>query len=206
MSGAAATMTALERAIRSEPNELQRVLDMPIAHDSIERLRQAHHIWLVGTGTSQHAAELGASMFRRAGTAAAMSSMHFVNWAPPIDPRDAVILISHNAGAETAYAWSAYTMSMNAGLRVLAITRRGRVCPRPSRPWRRNSRTPTRSATRRCSWSSRGWPAVSGPSPAPPISLPGSPTRYGTPSSDRARKRSRSRSDCCCCSARDRPR
>ena len=126
MSDAAPTTTALERAIRSEPDELQRVLDMSIAHDTVERLRKAHRIWLVGTGTSQHAAELGASMFHDAGRGAdAMSSMHFVNWAPPIDPRDAVILISHNAGAETAYAWSAYTMSIGAGMRVLAITRQG---------------------------------------------------------------------------------
>jgi len=35
------------------------------------------------------------------------------------------VLISHNAGAETAYAWSAYTMGMGAGLHVLAITRQG---------------------------------------------------------------------------------
>lgn len=126
MSDPAPTTTALEHAIRSEPDELQRVLDTPIPHDAIERLRQAHRIWLVGTGTSQHAAELGASMFHDAGRGAdAMSSMHFVNWAPPIDPRDAVILISHNAGAETAYAWSAYTMGMSSGLRVLAITRQG---------------------------------------------------------------------------------
>lgn len=126
MSDVAPATTALERAIRSEPDELQRMLDLPIPHDTIERVKQAHRIWLVGTGTSQHAAELGAWMFHDAGRAAdAMSSMHFVNWAPPIDPRDAVILISHNAGVETAYAWSAYTMSMSAGLRVLAITREG---------------------------------------------------------------------------------
>lgn len=83
MSDAAPTTTALERAIRSEPDELQRVLDMSIAPDTLERLRQAHRIWLVGTGTSQHAAELGASMFHDAGRGAvAMSSMHFVNWPP----------------------------------------------------------------------------------------------------------------------------
>src|SRR6266568_7672371 len=115
--------TALEQAIRSQPDELQRLLDEPLPHDAVERLGQAYRIWLVGTGTSQHAAELGASMFHAAGRAAhAMSSMRFVNWAPPIDPRDAVIVISHNAGAETAYAWSAYTTSLGAGLRVLAIT------------------------------------------------------------------------------------
>jgi len=46
--------------------------------------------------------------------------MRFVNWAPPVDPQDAVIIISHNAGAETAYAAAAYTMAMDAGLRVIA--------------------------------------------------------------------------------------
>jgi len=118
--------TALERAIRSQPGELERLLSVPIQHETVERLKQAHRIWLVGTGTSQHAAELGAAMLHDAGRAAyAMSSMRFVNWAPPVDPQDAVVVISHNAGAETAYAAAAYTMGMSAGLRVIAITRRG---------------------------------------------------------------------------------
>jgi len=126
MSDEPVVTTALERAIVSQPDELERLLSVPLPHDSVERLKQAHRIWLVGTGTSQHAAELGATMFHDAGRAAhAMSSMHFVNWAPPIDPHDAVIVISHNAGAETSYAAAAYTMGMDAGLRVLAITRRG---------------------------------------------------------------------------------
>jgi glucosamine--fructose-6-phosphate aminotransferase (isomerizing) len=38
---------------------------------------------------------------------------------------DAVVVISHNAGAETAYAAAAYTMGMDAGLRVIPIVRRG---------------------------------------------------------------------------------
>jgi glucosamine--fructose-6-phosphate aminotransferase (isomerizing) len=118
--------TALERAIRSQADELQRLLAAPIPHGVVERLKQAHRIWLVGTGTSQHAAELGASMLHDAGRAAyPTSSMRFVNWAPPVDPQDAVVIISHNAGAETAYAAAAYTMAMDAGLRVIAITRRG---------------------------------------------------------------------------------
>ena len=126
MSDQAAQPTELERAIGSQPAELRRLLGVPIQHDMIERLRQAHRIWLVGTGTSQHAAELGAAMLHDAGRAAyAMSSMRFVNWAPPVDAADAVIVISHNAGAETAYAAAAYTMGMDAGLRVITITRRG---------------------------------------------------------------------------------
>jgi len=118
--------TELERAIVSQPEELRSLLRTPIPHDTIERLRQAHRIWLVGTGTSQHAAELGAMMLHDAGRAAyAMSSMRFVNWAPPMGAVDAVLVISHNAGAETSYAAAAYTMGMDAGLRVIPIVRKG---------------------------------------------------------------------------------
>jgi len=118
--------TALERQIRSQPDELERLLREPIPHDVIERIRQARRLWIVGTGTSQHAAELGEMMFYEVGRAAhAISSMRFVNWAPPVDAQDGVILISHNAGAETAYASATWTMGKDAGLRVVPITRRG---------------------------------------------------------------------------------
>jgi glucosamine--fructose-6-phosphate aminotransferase (isomerizing) len=121
---------ALERQIASQPDELARLLEEPIPHQTIEGIRQAHRIWLVGTGTSQHAAELGAMMFHDAGRGAhAMSSMHFVNWAPPIDPLDTVILISHNAGTETAYAGAAWSIGIHAGLGVVPITRRGGGMP-----------------------------------------------------------------------------
>lgn len=122
--------TALERQIRSQPDELERLLREPIPHDVIERIRQARRLWIVGTGTSQHAAELGAMMFYEVGRAAhAISSMRFVNWAPPVDAQDGVILISHNAGAETAYAGATWTMGKDAGLRVVPITRRGGDLP-----------------------------------------------------------------------------
>jgi glucosamine--fructose-6-phosphate aminotransferase (isomerizing) len=130
MSDASVSSTALERQIASQPDELGRLVSEPIPHNTIERLRQAHRIWLVGTGTSQHAAELGAMMLHDAGRAAhAVPSMHFVNHAPPIDPRDGVILISHNAGDETAFAAAAWTLAMDAGLRVVPITRRGGGLP-----------------------------------------------------------------------------
>jgi glucosamine--fructose-6-phosphate aminotransferase (isomerizing) len=126
MSDVDLSSTALGRQIASQPDELARLLEQPIPHQTIERLRQAHRIWLVGTGTSQHAAELGAQMLHEAGRAAqAVSSMQFVKWAPPVGPQDAVILISHNAGAETSYAAATWTMAMDAGVRLVPITRRG---------------------------------------------------------------------------------
>ncbi len=61
--------------------------------------------------------------------AQAIPSMHFVNWAPPVDRRDGMVLISHSAGLETAYAAAAYRQARDAGLRVLAITRQSADLP-----------------------------------------------------------------------------
>src|SRR6266508_3781911 len=111
------SQTALESQIRSQPQELDRLATHPIGHDVIERLAQCRRIWLVGTGTSFHAAELGAAMLYEAGRGAqAIPSMHFVNWAPPVDRRDGMVLISHSAGLETAYAAAAYQQARGAGL------------------------------------------------------------------------------------------
>ena len=115
--------TELERAIRSQPEHLERLASVAL-HEHVETLKQSHRIWLVGTGTSQHAAELGALMIQQAGRAAtAVPSMTFVNHAPPVGRQDVVIVISHNAGEETAYAASAYATAMDAGLPVIPITR-----------------------------------------------------------------------------------
>jgi glucosamine--fructose-6-phosphate aminotransferase (isomerizing) len=122
--------TALEHQIRSQPQELERLATHALGHDVVERLAQCRRIWLVGTGTSLHAAELGAAMLYEAGRAAtAIPSMHFVNWAPPVDHRDGMVLISHNAGQETAYAAAAYRQAKDAGIRVLALTRQGAELP-----------------------------------------------------------------------------
>jgi len=121
---------ALERQIRSQPQELERLATHPLGHEAVERLAQCRRIWLVGTGTSLHAAELGAAMLYEAGRGAqAIPSMHFVNWAPPVDHRDGMVLISHNAGQETAYAAAAYRQAKDAGLRVLPLTRQGAGLP-----------------------------------------------------------------------------
>jgi glucosamine--fructose-6-phosphate aminotransferase (isomerizing) len=122
--------TQLERAIRSQPEHLERLVRSGDLHSQVEALRQCHRIWLVGTGTSFHAAELGAMMLQDAGRAAtAVASINFVNHAPPVGNEDAVILISHNAGEETAYAASAYALAAEAGLRVIALTRQGSGLP-----------------------------------------------------------------------------
>jgi glutamine---fructose-6-phosphate transaminase (isomerizing) len=121
--------TELERQITSQPGQLEAVLAEPLPTSAAERLRDANRIWLVGTGTSQHAAELGAVMLREAGRdARAVSSMAFAN-RPPFAEGDGVILISHNAGSETSFAGASWTMATRAGLPVVPVTRRGGSLP-----------------------------------------------------------------------------
>jgi glucosamine--fructose-6-phosphate aminotransferase (isomerizing) len=121
--------TALERQITSQPEQLEAVLAEPLPTSAAERLRDANRIWLVGTGTSQHAAELGVIMLQQARRdARALSSMAFAN-RPPFAQGDGVILISHNAGAETSFAGASWTAATRAGLPVVPVTRRGGSLP-----------------------------------------------------------------------------
>jgi glutamine---fructose-6-phosphate transaminase (isomerizing) len=126
-------VTNLERQIRSQPQELERLLTSPQTraqvHLAAEGLHRARRIWVVGTGTSQHAAALGAGMIQEAGRAAhAVSSMQFVRWAPIVAPQDGVVIITHTG--ETAYAASAHSLAFDAGLDVVMISRRGAGFPK----------------------------------------------------------------------------
>ncbi len=120
--------TNLERQIRSQPDVLQDVLGSSSTREQVrataQGLHRARRIWIVGTGTSQHAAELGAAMFSEAGRSAwPVPSMHFVDWAPILGPQDGVIVITHTG--ETAYALSARAQASIAGLSVYTIARKG---------------------------------------------------------------------------------
>lgn len=120
--------THLERQIRSQPDELDRMLSDPRVRDQVhsaaEGLHRVRRIWVVGTGTSQHAAHLGAAMLQEAGRSAhAVSSMQFVRNAPIVGPHDGVIVITHTG--ETAYALAARALAFQAGLQTFTICRRG---------------------------------------------------------------------------------
>ena len=124
--------TNLERQISSQPDVLRSMLASARlreqVHSASEGLHRARRIWIVGTGTSLHAAELGASMLQLAGRQAqAFPSMQFVNFAPIVGPQDAVIVISHTA--ETAFALSTRAQAFVAGLNVVMITKQGSGFP-----------------------------------------------------------------------------
>jgi glutamine---fructose-6-phosphate transaminase (isomerizing) len=124
--------TNLEQQIRSQPDELSHLLNSETTreqvHAAAEGLQRSRRIWLVGTGTSHHAAILGAAMLQDAGrSAVAVSSMPFVVWAPIVGPDDMIIVITHTG--ETAYALAARALATTAGVDVITISKRGTPFP-----------------------------------------------------------------------------
>jgi glucosamine--fructose-6-phosphate aminotransferase (isomerizing) len=83
---------------------------------------------LAGTGTSQHAAELGAMMLAAAGTDARWyPAADWARWSPGPRPGDALLVISHTG--QTAYAARARADALAAGVPVVSITGAGRGWP-----------------------------------------------------------------------------
>jgi glucosamine--fructose-6-phosphate aminotransferase (isomerizing) len=124
--------TNLERQIRSQPEVLSALLSSADVrrqvHAAAERLHRARRLWVVGTGTSLHAAELGASLIQLTGRQAhAVPSMQFVDFAPLVGPQDGIVVITHTG--ETAFALSTRAQAFSAGLGPVMITKRGSAFP-----------------------------------------------------------------------------
>jgi glucosamine--fructose-6-phosphate aminotransferase (isomerizing) len=138
-------VTELERAIRAQPDELRRLAGLELPPHA-DRLAAGERLWLVGTGTSLHAAELGAAMMARAGIDARFaSSMEFARRAP-LRAGDGVIVISHTG--ETAYARAARARALDLGAETLSLTATGVGWPEAIEVGERErSETYTRSYT-----------------------------------------------------------
>ena len=124
--------TELERQIHSQPDALAAMLASSEVrrqvHEATERFHRARRLWVIGTGTSLHAAELGASLIQLSGRQAqAVPAMQFVDFAPIVGPQDGIIVITHTA--ETAYALSTRAQAFSAGLGPVMITKRGSGFP-----------------------------------------------------------------------------
>jgi glucosamine--fructose-6-phosphate aminotransferase (isomerizing) len=120
--------TNLAHQIASQPDELERLLSSGSVrqevHGAAEALHRVRRIWMVGTGTSQHAAHLGAAMLQDAGRSAhAVSSMQFVKNAPIVGPKDGVVVVTHTG--ETSYALSARALAFAAAIQTVTIAREG---------------------------------------------------------------------------------
>jgi len=109
--------------IERQSAELERLARLDLS-EVADRLRGCRRVVLVGTGTSQHAAELGAVMLYDAGLdALASPSATFARGQVPLRDGDGVIVISHTS--ETAYARRSRARALEAGVPLVSVT--GRV-------------------------------------------------------------------------------
>jgi glucosamine--fructose-6-phosphate aminotransferase (isomerizing) len=112
--------TRLRAMIEAQPGALRAVseIDVTAAAKAVWRGRR---VILVGTGTSFHAAELGAYLLRTGGVdATAVPSAELARWRPKLDRADAVVVISHTGS--TAYALAVRDAAKEAAAPLVAVT------------------------------------------------------------------------------------
>jgi len=120
-------MTALAETIAAQAELLSEVMALDL-DDAVSQLEPARRVWLVGTGTSQHAAELGAWMFSAGDKEVhARSSAAFAYSEPPLRGEDAVVVISHTT--ETAFAQRARQRVLESPAPLVTITAQGKDWP-----------------------------------------------------------------------------
>jgi glucosamine--fructose-6-phosphate aminotransferase (isomerizing) len=113
-------------AIMQQPEAVEETLrnHAPLAHDIAATLAKKRRLYLVGIGTSWHAALVAQHWFRRFTAGApevqAWHSFEFCAYPPNLSKDDAVIVISHR-GTKT-YSYLALEMAQGSGLYTIAIT------------------------------------------------------------------------------------
>lgn len=117
-------MSAMRQTMNGQPAALQRVLDdgAPVAA-AADRLRN-RRVFLVGAGTSLHAAGQGASLLRRAGLEAwAVPAADAAAGDPGPNELDALILLSHRGTKR--YTSQVLQQARNAGAATVFISKIG---------------------------------------------------------------------------------
>ena len=120
----AAHDSAMYRTMHRQPEELRRLLDegWEAADAAAERLRPARRVFLVGIGTSYHAALAGEWMLRWVGVdARAVMSPDFADYGScyPVGPDDGVIVLAHS-GTKSATSRS-LARALGAGAQVVSV-------------------------------------------------------------------------------------
>ena len=107
--------------IRTQPDELRRLLDDPGPPQAAAQRIEGRRTWLVGIGTSWHAAHHGAWLLRDAGIdAAALHAADVALYARRFDAAEAVIVLSHTG--HTGYTAQALEAAREAGAAVVHVT------------------------------------------------------------------------------------
>jgi glucosamine--fructose-6-phosphate aminotransferase (isomerizing) len=127
--------TQLRAMIEAQPAALRAVSEFDLS-TAAKALSRAQRVTLIGTGTSFHAAQLGAYLLRTGGIdATAVPSAEMARWRPELNKADAVVVISHTGS--TAYALAVREAARNAGASLVTITG-------PGSGWDEAIKTPTK--------------------------------------------------------------
>jgi glutamine---fructose-6-phosphate transaminase (isomerizing) len=119
--------SALSRMIDGQAAAVETIADQDLAKQA-GLLANARRVWLIGTGTSQHAAELGADLFQRAGLDARWEpAVQFARRAAALEAGDVAIIFSHTT--QTAYAQRARAAVLASPAGLITITGRDRAWP-----------------------------------------------------------------------------
>jgi glutamine---fructose-6-phosphate transaminase (isomerizing) len=91
-----ATMTEMATTMERQPHDLRRILADWAPVEGGAALISGRRVFVVGTGTSWHAANQGAYLLRLSGAdAQAVSAADCALWGPRPTPADALVLLSH---------------------------------------------------------------------------------------------------------------
>jgi glucosamine--fructose-6-phosphate aminotransferase (isomerizing) len=113
------------KALRGAPSAIASLLgSKPSALAGAADRLSGRRVWLLGLGTSHHAALVGEGLFLSAGSEARSArSIDFALYPPPLGPKDAVIAISHGGG--TRYTREAVALAREAGCFTVGVTAEG---------------------------------------------------------------------------------
>jgi glutamine---fructose-6-phosphate transaminase (isomerizing) len=128
-----ATQSALYQTIQSQPAVVRAVLGAAPAEaeQAAAMLAGAQRVFLVGTGTSSHAAVVGEHLLRLAGSDAyATTAFDFAVYPRPLRPTDALVAISHRGTKR--YGGQAIARAVAAGVPVIGLTGQGSPMEGPS--------------------------------------------------------------------------
>jgi glutamine---fructose-6-phosphate transaminase (isomerizing) len=116
---------AMYETMHGQPDDVRHLLDTGwgAAEEAAARLSDAPRVFVVGIGTSYHAAQVGEALLRAAGSEAyAVGSFDFVTYPPALRPGDAVIVMAHR-GTKT-YSARAVEIAQAADVACLGISGR----------------------------------------------------------------------------------
>lgn len=110
----------MEMAMRGQADELARlVADSHVVEQAAERIGSGR-IYVVGTGTSFHAANQGAYLLRLAGAdAMAVSAADSALWGPAPAPEEALVLLSHRGTKR--YTSEVLSRARDEGVKTVSI-------------------------------------------------------------------------------------